>query len=169
MTIQSIPTKVQIQEAKEAATHAYLNRESGYGEDYSAEPNAKGDFPRKFFHGALESSTHPYVDDLVRKLAVKLSEGYTLSEVVTQSIGVVQIVVLTKPEAVQAEEIKIVHSEAEAELKARMLSAANKQIEVEIQAAITKQIAEEEAAAQAAKTAQRARIERDIRTAHGLK
>ena len=169
MTIQSVPTKTQIQEAKDAATHAYLNRESGITEDYNAEANARGDFPRKFFYGALESFTYPYVDALVRDLAVKLSEGYTLSGVTTQSVGVVQIIILTKPEAVQDEELKIVQAEAEAELKAKMLKAASVQIEVEIQAAVAKQIAEEAAAEQAAKIAQRARIERDIRTAHGLK
>ncbi|VVP92120.1 hypothetical protein PS914_03228 [Pseudomonas fluorescens] len=169
MTIQSAPTKTQIQEAKDVATLAYANRESGYTEDYSAEPNTKGDFPRKFFHGALESFTYPYVDALVRDLAVKLSEGYTLSSVTTQSVGVVQIIVLTKPQSVQAEELKIVHAETEAELKDKMAKAASVQIEAEIQAAITKQIAEEAAAEQAAKAAQRARIERDIRTAHGLK
>jgi hypothetical protein len=169
MTIQSVPTKAQIQEAKDAATFAYLNRLDGISEDYSAEPNARGDYPRKRFMGALESFTYPYVDAMVRDLAVKLSEGYTLSEVVTQSVGVVQIIVLTKPEALVTEALKIIQAEAEAELKSKMLKAATVQIEAEIQAAVAKQIAEEAAAEQAAKAAQRARIERDIRTAHGLK
>lgn len=169
MTIQSAPTKTQIQEAKDVATFAYQNRVSGHDVDFSAEPNADGNLPRRFFHGALEAIQYPYVDALVHNLPVKLSEGYTLSKVATQTIGTMQVVTLTKPEAIQAEELKLVHAEAETELKARMLKTANVQIEAEIQAAITRQLEEEAAAEQAAKAAQRARIERDIRTAHGLK
>lgn len=177
MTIQSAPTKTQIQDVKDAVTQAYSVTIEGVAEDLSQEPNSQGNYPRKLFKGAIQ----PIVLDALgvqsrvfEEYAALLAKGYTASTVdctmlldkfATYSTQVFMV----KPEAVQAEELKVLHAAAEADLRASMLKLATAQIEVEIQAALTKQIAEEAAAEQAAKAAQRARIERDIRTAHGLK
>lgn len=169
MTIQSAPTKQQIQDAKDQATFTYQNRVSEYSEDFSATPDARGNLPRKFFHGALESTTYATADAMVHALVDKLAQGYTLSDVTTLSIGVQQILVLTKPESVQAAELKIVHAEAEADLKARFTAEVEKAIALEVEAAIAAQIEEELQAVANAAAAQRARIEKDIRASRGMR
>lgn len=169
MTIQSAPTKQQIQDAKDQATFAYQNRTSEHAADFSATPDARGNLPRKFFHGALESTTYAHADAMVRDLANKLAQGYTLSDVTTQSIGIQQTLVLIKPESVQASELKIVHAEAEAKLKARFTAEAEKAIEVEIEAAIAAHAEQERQAVANAAAAQRARIEKDIRATRGIR
>ena len=169
MTIQSAPTNQQSQHAKDQATFAYQNRVSEYSEDFSATPDARGNLPRKFFHGALQSTTYAHADAMVRDLADKLTQGYTLSDVTTQSIGMQQVLLLTKPESVQAAELKIVHAEAEAHLKARFAAEAEKAIALEVEVAIATQIEEERVAVANAAAAQRARIEKDIRAARGMR
>ncbi|WP_233097406.1 hypothetical protein [Pseudomonas sp. MF7451] len=74
-----------------------------------------------------------------------------------------------KPETVQTEELKVIRAEAEADLKARFAAEAEKAIALEIEAAIAAQIEEERVAVANAAAAQRARIEKDIRAARGMR
>jgi hypothetical protein len=90
---------------KQDAVTSYKNRTHGYDLDYTAEPNARGDYPRKMFLGAEVSTVVAYQAQLIPTYIEYASKGYTYSQTGTiplSSAGSAQIY-FYKPEAPQLE------------------------------------------------------------------
>ena len=177
MTIQSAPTKQQIQEAKDLAALEYSAAVEGFAEDLNQAPSDRGVYPRKHFKGAIVKvflEANGNQNSVFTQYSDYIAQGYKLSalpsnilrdQYATHSFEVF----FEKPETVQVEELEVIRAKAEADLKARFAAEAEKAIALEIEAAIAAQIEEERVAVANAAAAQRARIEKDIRAARGMR
>jgi hypothetical protein len=102
-----------LEQLKQDAVTSYKSRTHGYDLDYTAEPNARGDYPRKMFLGAEVFTVVAYQAQLIPTYIEYASKGYTYSQTGTfplSSAGSAQIYFL-KPEAPQVVDGKEVRIE----------------------------------------------------------
>lgn len=89
---------------------AYAIRLTGHDVDYTATPDARGNFPRKLFLGAVEKIVERSLIGAMGVLQQRLDQGYKLflSNILSPEVTAVGagIIYVSKPEAVQAEDIK---------------------------------------------------------------
>lgn len=110
MTTLSIrkANKEELQAYIDAELACYAIRVDGVDIDVSAEPNSRGDFPRKHFLGAIEQIAERTLIGAMGVLQQRQEQGYKLflDAVLTPSVAFngVAILYVTKPEAVQAED-----------------------------------------------------------------
>ncbi|MGZ0715717.1 hypothetical protein [Pseudomonas palleroniana] len=110
MTTLSIrkANKEDLQAYIDAELACYAIRVDGVDIDVSAEPNSRGDFPRKHFLGAIERIAERTLIGAMAALQQRQEQGYKLflDTVLTPSVGTngVTTLYVTKPEAIQAEE-----------------------------------------------------------------
>ncbi|MBC3965351.1 hypothetical protein [Pseudomonas simiae] len=138
-TLRAFDTK-QLAALKDTATALYQQRESGYAEDFTATPNANGNFPRKMFHGAITTIVAQSLELALVAYEEHRKLGYTLAPVqpLTTTLTYCMIHVL-KPVAhpkdgngkttavvdtqgiavpTQTQELKLVHADVEAAYRA---------------------------------------------------
>jgi hypothetical protein len=94
---------------------AYAIRLTGYDVDSTATPDARGNFPRKLFLGAIEQIVERSLISAMGALQQRLDQGYKLflsnilyPEVTAVGAGILYV---SKPEAVQAEDVKKITEE----------------------------------------------------------
>jgi len=95
--------KTTLDQLKQDAVTDYKSRTHGYDLDCDAEPNARGDYPRKMFLGAEVFTVAPYQVQLIPTYIEYASKGYTYSNTGTSPLsnaGSAQIY-FYKPEAPQ--------------------------------------------------------------------
>lgn len=101
--------KEELQAHIDGELACYAIRTTGFDTDISAEPDSRGNFPRKLFLGAIEQITERSLLMAIGRLQELLDEGYklfvshTAVPQVVPSTGAA-ILYLTKPEALQAED-----------------------------------------------------------------
>lgn len=135
----------------------YAIRTTGFDTDMSAEPDSRGNFPRKLFLGAIEQITERSLLMAIGKLQECLDKGYklfvshTAVPQVVPSTGAA-ILYLTKPEALQAEDKANIIAEMTAKYTAdidahneRVFAQEAEALKAE-EAAIAAQLKEEDAA-----------------------
>ncbi|MQG91333.1 hypothetical protein [Pseudomonas sp. MN1F] len=115
-------TKKDIEACKVEAERLYMGRLTGYVDDLSAVP-VNGVYPRFYAAGAIEEFIATTADGLIGLVLEKTSQGWSKSDVMTQTFTPANLpmqfaVYLVKPEAVRAEELKEVHKQAESKLHA---------------------------------------------------
>jgi|GEM_PF-6373047 hypothetical protein len=102
-------SKEELQAHIDGELACYAIRTTGFDTDMSAEPDFRGNFPRKLFLGAIEQITERSLLMAIGKLQDFLDKGYklyvshTAVPQVVPSTGAA-ILYLTKPEALQAED-----------------------------------------------------------------
>ena len=102
-------SKEELQTHIDGELACYAIRTTGFDTDMSAEPDSRGNFPRKLFLGAIEQITERSLVTAMGKLQELLDKGYKLFISHTAVPQVVPctgaaILYLTKPEDIQAEE-----------------------------------------------------------------
>ncbi|MDD1975218.1 hypothetical protein [Pseudomonas tussilaginis] len=89
---------------------AYAIRLTGHDVDYTASPDARGNFPRKLFLGAIEQIVERSLIGAVGVLQQRLDQGYKLflSNICSPEVTAVGagILYVEKPDAVKAEDIQ---------------------------------------------------------------
>lgn len=164
-TVLKTVTKADIQEVKEAAERLYMGRVGGYAEDFLAQPDRHGNYPRRMFRGALEEFTATGVNALLDLIFDKISQGYKRSETPTSTIGQLYLTYLIKPDAVIAEELVEEFKEAERSLRAS-IERVNEEIVAKTVAQRKAQVLKERGeAAKAADAALEAELEAEVRAA----
>lgn len=100
--------KEDLQAYIDAELACYAIRVDGVDIDVSAEPDARGNFPRKHFLGAIERIAERNLIGAMAALQQRQEQGYKLflDTVLTPSVATngVATLYVTKPEAIQAEE-----------------------------------------------------------------
>lgn len=127
MTTLSIrkANKEELQAHIDAELACYAIRLTGFDTDMSAEPDSRGNFPRKYFLGAIEQITERSLLMAVGKLQEFLDKGYKLFISHTAVPQVVPatgaaILYLTKPEALQADDKAKITAEVTAKYTAEI-------------------------------------------------
>lgn len=128
-------TAKDIQAVKDEVESKYLNRIEGHDYDYQGQQDSSGNWPRRYFHGAIvHFAAHPNPDSLLDIVLEKLGEGWTRSVIETTSVGAALFnVFLVKPVAQQQEDLKVLYAEAEAKLRAKVEQENEAIIEREVQ------------------------------------
>lgn len=140
MSVLKKVTTSEITQAKEEAKALYLNRLEGNDVDITAEADARGNFPRRWFRGAISDFTVTGIDALLPLVAEKLAQGFKLSGVPTYVLGPVHTVHMIKPDAAIALDLKDEYADAEAALKARVEAQNAVIVEKEVQAMIQREL-----------------------------
>lgn len=149
--------KEELQAHIDGELACYAIRTTGFDTDMSAEPDSRGNFPRKLFLGAIEQITERSLLMAIGRLQELLDEGYklfvshTAVPQVVPSTGAA-ILYLTKPEALQAEDKANIIAEMTAKYTAdidahneRVFAQEAEALKAE-EAAIAAQLKEEDAA-----------------------
>jgi hypothetical protein len=94
---------------------AYNSRLEGHATDYSQPANARGDFPRKLFKGAIVQLCNRTLNGALGELSEHLAEGYTLflHNILSASCinGTTTTLYVRKPEAVVAVDVELITKE----------------------------------------------------------
>lgn len=109
---------------------AYAIRITGHDIDLSAQPDARGNFPRKLYLGAIEQITERSLIVAMGELQRRLDQGYTLflSNILSPEVTHVGAAILyvAKPESIQAEDAKKIAVEVESAYNASIKAHNNK-------------------------------------------
>ncbi|TPG85120.1 hypothetical protein [Pseudomonas mandelii] len=101
---------------------AYAIRLTGHDTDYTATPDARGNYPRKHFLGAIDKIVERSLIGAMGVLQQRLDQGYKifLSNICTPEVTAVGagILYVSKPESVQAENAKKIAEEITAKYNA---------------------------------------------------
>lgn len=162
-------TRSMIVEAKAEAERKYMDRLSGYTEDFTASPT-NGIYPRRYYAGALEEFIVPGVDAMITFVLEKISQGWSQSQVSTKcftppNLPQQFVVYLVKPEAVRAEELKEEYKEAEARLHAAVAAENEALIQRTFEQRVATERRKREEAAKAAQEAEEAALMAEVRAA----
>lgn len=146
MTTLKTKNPEELQLLIDAELAAYAIRLTGFDTDYSATPDKYGQLPRKMYLGAVEQIVERSLIGAMSALQQRLDQGYKLflshscsPEVTAVGAGIIYV---TKPEAVQAEEVKQIAAQITADYEASI--AAHNEKVLEEQAAAEKLALEKE-------------------------
>lgn len=93
----------------------YATRLTGYDVDSRATPDAKGNFPRKLFLGAIEKIVENSLFGAMAILQQRLDEGFKLflNKTLVPEVTITHAAILyvSKPESVQTEDVKKITEE----------------------------------------------------------
>jgi hypothetical protein len=121
LILKKIDTK-ELQFLIECEMAAYAIRLTGHDIDDTAEPDHRGNYPRKFYLGAIEQIIERSLILAMGELQKRLDQGYKLflSNILSPEVTAVGagILYVEKPEALQAEDAKMIVEEVTAKYHA---------------------------------------------------
>ncbi|WP_413705303.1 hypothetical protein [Pseudomonas sp. Pseusp16] len=164
-TVLITATKQMIAECRAAAERDYLSRVGGHDVIFGAEPDERGNLPRKLFRGARVEFTATGINALLDLVFEKVAQGYKRCDTEATSYGIEHFVYLLKPEAEIQADLVFVLREAEDELRARVEKANEEIIANTVAQRKAQVLKEREEAAKAADAALEAELEAEVRAA----
>jgi hypothetical protein len=169
MTVLKKVTQAEKLAVQETATKLYMGRLEGHDIDISAQPDSRGNYPRRYFRGAIVQFTATGVDECLALVMEKAALGYTLSTIPTQVLGAAHFVHMVKPNAETAIQITEECREAEEKLIRHIEAQNNAIIAKQVAARKTVELHRLALAAKAEDEALDARLLAEVRTALGAK
>lgn len=158
-------TKQMITECKAEAERAYRSRVGGYDVIFGAEPDERGNLPRKLFRGAQVEFTAMGVNALLDLVFERIEQGYKRSDAPTTSVGQLYLTYLIKPDAEIQADLAEEFKEAEAALKAKVEQANEEIIAHTVAQRKAQVIRDREAAAKLADEQLEAELDAEVRAA----